>query len=130
MNKAICPECLTTHVTTPDKEGLIDCLECGIWFNPLHPNNQPDSPNFGKQIEPGSNELYCEVCDRDASETCVIARWLEQWERHRRANVMHGHTSGRFAYTRCFWTSNASVPGVPAYPHGGGGGLTRGAEST
>jgi hypothetical protein len=52
MNTTICPECLSTQVTTPDKEGLIDCLECGIFFDPTHPNNQTDSPYFGQHIEP------------------------------------------------------------------------------
>ncbi len=36
-----CPECKSTNVSDADDEGLIDCMDCGIWFNPLHPNNSP-----------------------------------------------------------------------------------------
>lgn len=35
------------HVFTdvPDDEGLFDCPECGIWFNPDDPNNAPYQPS-------------------------------------------------------------------------------------
>lgn len=36
-----CPECGSHNVSDADDEGLIDCMNCGIWFNPLHPNNSP-----------------------------------------------------------------------------------------
>lgn len=26
--------CGSNNVTAPDDEGLIDCLDCGIWFDP------------------------------------------------------------------------------------------------
>lgn len=39
-----CPECGSTNVTDADDEGLIDCMTCGIWFNPLHPANAPSIP--------------------------------------------------------------------------------------
>lgn len=35
-----CPECKSTNVEGPDDEGLIDCLNCGLWFDPDHPNNE------------------------------------------------------------------------------------------
>lgn len=38
-NTTQCPECKSTNITTRDDEGLIDCLNCGIFFNPFHPNN-------------------------------------------------------------------------------------------
>jgi len=40
MNATICPECHSRRVTSPDKEGLVDCLACGIWWEPDHPRNQ------------------------------------------------------------------------------------------
>lgn len=43
-----CPECKSTNVTDADDEGLIDCMDCGIWFEPLHPNNAPGSEFYGK----------------------------------------------------------------------------------
>jgi transcription elongation factor Elf1 len=38
-----CPECGSSHTSLPDDEGLVDCLDCGIWFNPNHPNNVQES---------------------------------------------------------------------------------------
>lgn len=34
-----CPECKSRNTTEKDDEGLVDCLGCGIWFNPKHPRN-------------------------------------------------------------------------------------------
>lgn len=34
-----CPGCKSTNLSEPDDEGLIDCLDCGIWFDPQHPEN-------------------------------------------------------------------------------------------
>lgn len=34
-----CPECGSVKLTEPDAEGLIDCCDCGIWFDPKHPAN-------------------------------------------------------------------------------------------
>ena len=34
-----CPECGSRDLSEPDEEGLIDCLNCGIWFKPEHPDN-------------------------------------------------------------------------------------------
>jgi len=28
-----CPECGSTHTSQPDEEGLVDCWNCGIWFD-------------------------------------------------------------------------------------------------
>lgn len=39
-----CPDCGGNNLTEPDDEGLIDCLDCGIWFNPFHPANSPTIP--------------------------------------------------------------------------------------
>jgi hypothetical protein len=36
-----CPECHSHNLSTPDEEGLVDCFDCGIWFDPLHPENKP-----------------------------------------------------------------------------------------
>jgi len=44
MNTTICPECASRHVSPPDREGLIDCYDCGIWWQPDHPNNQVRIP--------------------------------------------------------------------------------------
>lgn len=45
-----CPECGSSNVSDADDEGLIDCLKCGIWFEPLHPANSPAVP--GNYPEP------------------------------------------------------------------------------
>ena len=34
-----CPECRAMINAVPDDEGLIDCTDCGIWFDPAHPDN-------------------------------------------------------------------------------------------
>lgn len=37
-----CPECGSSNISSEaDDEGLLDCFNCGIWFDPLHPNNSP-----------------------------------------------------------------------------------------
>jgi len=45
-----CPECGSSNVSDADDEGLIDCMNCGIWFEPLHPANSPTVP--GNYPEP------------------------------------------------------------------------------
>lgn len=35
-----CPECGSTNVSAIDREGLVDCFNCGIWFDPLDHRNQ------------------------------------------------------------------------------------------
>ena len=35
-----CPECGSTNVSAIDREGLVDCFNCGIWFDPLHHANR------------------------------------------------------------------------------------------
>lgn len=35
-----CPECGSANTTQPDDEGMVDCMECGIWFEPFHPRNR------------------------------------------------------------------------------------------
>ena len=39
-----CPECGSSNVSEADDEGLIDCFNCGLWFDPLHPANSPTIP--------------------------------------------------------------------------------------
>lgn len=34
-----CPECLSVDIEGPDDEGLFDCGNCAIWFDPTHLNN-------------------------------------------------------------------------------------------
>jgi transcription elongation factor Elf1 len=51
-----CPECGSSNTSLPDDEGLVDCGECGIWFNPTHPRNveesvDPDAVNPKDYIE-------------------------------------------------------------------------------
>jgi 2'-5' RNA ligase len=36
-----CPSCHSHNLSKEDEEGLVDCMDCGIWFDPLHPENQP-----------------------------------------------------------------------------------------
>jgi len=46
-----CPECGSSNVSDEaDDEGLLDCMNCGIWFNPLHAANAPNVP--GNYPEP------------------------------------------------------------------------------
>ena len=35
-----CPECDSTNTSQPDEEGLVDCMNCGIWFAPYPPRNR------------------------------------------------------------------------------------------
>ena len=40
-----CPECGSHNISNEaDDEGLLDCMNCGIWWNPLHPANAPNVP--------------------------------------------------------------------------------------
>jgi hypothetical protein len=37
-----CPECGSNNISSEaDDEGLLDCFNCGIWFDPMHPDNSP-----------------------------------------------------------------------------------------
>jgi len=48
---AKCPACGSHNISgEADDEGLLDCLNCGIWFDPLHPANAPNVP--GNYPEP------------------------------------------------------------------------------
>jgi len=41
-----CPECGSSNISDEaDDEGLLDCMNCGIWWNPLHPANAPNVPS-------------------------------------------------------------------------------------
>lgn len=81
MNTTQCPECLSTNISDQDKDGSIDCLDCGIFWDAAHPNNQPGAPLFGTPLLDGPPApLVCAVCDCDHSTdpTLVIARWRDQ----------------------------------------------------
>jgi hypothetical protein len=45
-----CPECGSHNLTEPDDENLVDCLECGIWFNPTHPRNLGEGTESPKEF--------------------------------------------------------------------------------
>ncbi len=32
--------CGSTNLTASDDEGLVDCLECGLWFKPSEENDE------------------------------------------------------------------------------------------
>lgn len=36
-NLARCPDCGSSNVSDADEEGILDCFNCGLWFNPMHP---------------------------------------------------------------------------------------------
>lgn len=80
MNTTQCPECLSTRVGQPDPDGTVDCLDCGIYWQKDHPNNQRDAPRFGYTLLDGPNPLECAVCeqDHDTYPPMVIARWHER----------------------------------------------------
>lgn len=42
VNTTFCPECGSENISNPedDRDGWIDCFDCGIFFDPAHPNNQ------------------------------------------------------------------------------------------
>lgn len=41
-----CPGCGGSNISSePDDENLIDCFDCGIWFDPFHPDNSPSVPS-------------------------------------------------------------------------------------
>lgn len=49
-----CPNCGSSNISNEaDDEGLLDCFNCGIWFDPLHPENAPQFPG-----------LHCRVSQR------------------------------------------------------------------
>ncbi len=43
--------CGSANLDGPDDEGLVDCFDCGIWFNP--------SEEFGTDWQ---SKFYVEVC--------------------------------------------------------------------
>ena len=42
-----CPECGSANISKLDDEGLVDCYNCGVWFDPQAPENKGcfDSPD-------------------------------------------------------------------------------------
>ena len=48
-----CPECGSHNISSEaDEEGLLDCFNCGIWFDPLHPDNSPVKPRMENVDDP------------------------------------------------------------------------------
>src|SRR5512139_194791 len=46
-----CPNCGSSNISSEaDDEGLLDCFECGIWFDPLHPDNAPQFPGLHDRV--------------------------------------------------------------------------------
>jgi len=41
--------CGSLNVTSPDEEGLCDCLDCGMWFDP---SRESDTSNRDEQAAP------------------------------------------------------------------------------
>lgn len=58
-----CPECGNTNLTEPDYEGLIDCLDCGTWFDQTDRairsicRSFPFPPNNGPHNDPPEEEV-------------------------------------------------------------------------
>lgn len=58
-----CPECGSRNIgTEADEEGLLDCFNCGIWFDPMHPNNSP-------VVNQDRGEVRMEAFDPDDPQT-------------------------------------------------------------
>jgi len=63
-----CPECGSHNVSDADDQGLIDCLNCGIWFDILHPisdENDFPPPNLGLSDEIPGSEMTEAIEDED-----------------------------------------------------------------
>jgi len=62
-----CPNCGSSNISNEaDDEGLIDCFECGIWFDPLHPDNAPQFPGLHSRVSqrgPQAESLDDEITD-------------------------------------------------------------------
>jgi hypothetical protein len=82
-----CPECHSTNLTEPDDEGLVDCLGCGIWFDPLHPNNRPVAES--DQVDP---KKFTQGMNLDQGE------WLLVDSDPQRKSATYRHKSGRVQY--------------------------------
>ncbi len=82
-----CPECHSTNLTEPDDEGLVDCLECGIWFDPLHPANRPVAES---DVDP---KKFTQGMNMDQGE------WLLADSDPQNKSTTYRHKSGRVQYT-------------------------------
>jgi len=57
-----CPECGSHNISNEaDDEGLLDCMNCGIWWNPLHPANAPNVP--GNYPDPAEHARQHPIID-------------------------------------------------------------------
>ena len=57
-----CPECGSSNISNEaDDEGLLDCMNCGIWWNPLHPANAPNVP--GNYPDPAEHARQHPIID-------------------------------------------------------------------
>lgn len=60
-----CPECGSSNVSNEDDEGLLDCFNCGIWFDPLHPDNSPVKKRMESADEISDLDAYVLNYGRD-----------------------------------------------------------------
>jgi hypothetical protein len=64
MNRTQCPACLSYDVAPDDaSDRNIDCHACGLWWDPLHPTNQPGSPFFGVEQSLVRDDPLTTACD-------------------------------------------------------------------
>jgi hypothetical protein len=61
-----CPACKSSNVSDADDEGLIDCFDCGIWFDPLHPENGPQFAGIHSRVSQRNESLDDEISDLKA----------------------------------------------------------------
>jgi hypothetical protein len=61
-----CPACKSSNVSDADDEGLIDCFDCGIWFDPLHPENGPQFAGLHSRVSQRNESLDDEIGDLKA----------------------------------------------------------------
>lgn len=86
-NTTKCPECHSTNLSPPDDEGLIDCMGCGIWFNPFHPRNAVAENDEGAAA--ADDFLDREVLNKPLPKKIEIwgKRWNSRASGYHRAHV-------------------------------------------
>jgi 2'-5' RNA ligase len=71
-----CPSCHSHNLSEEDEEGLVDCMDCGIWFDPLHPENQPVAESNDRDPErrwKGMTKQTDELAKTDPHAATVMA---------------------------------------------------------
>lgn len=63
--------CGSTNVAGPDDEGLFDCLDCGIWFDPMSETTTPDAASLVVALTDVATWLTELACD--GPDLCVNA---------------------------------------------------------